>query len=387
MSPNTPDISVIIVNYQVKEYIALLIKSLKEASECIEIEVIVINNSVEEKIEEFLKSRFSDVIVIENEKNKGFATANNQGIEISRGKYIYLVNPDVIIKDDTLIIFKKFMDENPEYGIVSCKIINPDGSFARESKRSDPDLRSAFYRVMNLDSCFPEHKEFGKRYLGWIKPFEDADVPVVSGANMFCRSEELKKIGGFDEDFFMYGEDDDLCLRMRNRGNNIKYLSTTTILHFKGESQKVTTFTEVKKIQKGLYRYFEKHYGDGLFIGAKIFIKFLFNAKVSVGYFLKSFKYSSGKSKFDEKAFLVSNNEHIQISNSDLKNTSELKTYSEEKLFQIADNPGLTKTNNRVIFDTESVRFKSIFRIIKSFASTQAKFSFEFLASGRLIKK
>jgi GT2 family glycosyltransferase len=255
-----PHISVVIVNYKVKEYIANLLNSLKKAQHNFGLEIFVVDNASGDDSIPYLRERYPDVNYITNDKNLGFAKANNQAIRKAQGEYTLIINPDTLVSEDTLDVLVTHMEENPACGAAGCKILNPDGSFAKECRRSIPDLKAALFRVLGLDAMFPESKVFGKRYLGWLAEDEPSEVPVLSGSFMFWRTDLLKNLGGFDEDFFMYGEDDDLCFRVQETPYKIQYVPKTSIIHYKGESSKKGDLKHIRVFNKALYKFFKKHY-------------------------------------------------------------------------------------------------------------------------------
>lgn len=257
------DISVIIVNYNVKEFLANLLSSVNKAANNLNIEIIVVDNASKDHSVPYLKEKYPDVIYIENERNIGFGKANNQAIDIARGKYSLLINPDTIIRENTLSELKNHLDEHPKTGAAGCKIINPDGTFALESRRSIPTPWSALWKVMGLTALFPKSKTFADYYMSWMDENKPSQVPVLSGSFMFCRTEVLHKINGFDEQFFMYGEDIDLCYRINQIGYDIDYVPSTSIIHYKGESTKKGNLDYIVLFNKALYQFFKKHYSYG----------------------------------------------------------------------------------------------------------------------------
>jgi len=256
------DISIVIVNYRVKEYIANLLKSLENAKSDFTLQTIIVDNNSKDDSVSYLKSRFPEVTYIENTENVGFGKANNQAFQIAEGKYTLIINPDTLVSEETLQVMVNHMEQNPECGASGCKILNPDGTFAPESKRSVPTLRTAVSKVLGLNNLFPKSKIFGKYYLGWIGEDEAASVPVLSGSFMFWRTDVLKKLGGFDERFFMYGEDIDLCYRIQETDFHIDYVPTTSIIHYKGESTRKGDLKYVKIFNKALYQFFDKHHSS-----------------------------------------------------------------------------------------------------------------------------
>ncbi|MEX2478469.1 MAG: glycosyltransferase [Gracilimonas sp.] len=262
MSQAKPHISVIIVNYKVKEYIANLLNSLKKGQSKFNLEIFVVDNASGDDAVSYLKKRFPSVNYIENENNLGFGKANNQAISKASGEYTLIINPDTLVSEDTLEVMLSHMQENPKCGAAGCKILNPDGTFAPESKRSIPTMWSAFSKVFGLNNLFSKSKIFGGYYLRWIDMDEVSKVPVLSGSFMFWRTELLKKLNGFDERFFMYGEDIDLCYRIQKTKYHIDYVPKTSIIHYKGESSKKGDLQHIRIFNKALYQFFDKHYSS-----------------------------------------------------------------------------------------------------------------------------
>lgn len=254
------DLSIIIVNYNVKEFLANCLKSVQKASEGLSAEIFVVDNASSDGSVEFLKERFTDVIFIENNENLGFGKANNQAIKRATGKYTLLLNPDTLLQEDTLKVLLNHMEVHEECGACGCKILNPDGTFAPESRRSIPTVSAALYKAVGLTALFPENKHFGAYYQGWKDENEAGEVPVLSGSFMFFRSSCLKDLEGFDERFFMYGEDIDLCYRATENGWKIHYVPKTSIIHYKGESTKKNEVAYNRVFNDAIYKFFDKHY-------------------------------------------------------------------------------------------------------------------------------
>ena len=218
------DISIVIVNYKVKEYIANLLNSLKKAQANFNLEIFVVDNDSQDNSVDYLRARYEDVIYIENKENVGFGVANNQAIMQARGEFTLIINPDTLVSEDTLEIMVNHMRHNLKCGASGCKILNPDGTFAPESKRSIPTINTAINKVLGLNTLFPKSKVFGSYYLGWLDENERSHIEVLSGCFMFWRTELLKSLNGFDERFFMYGEDIDLCYRIQSTDYYIEYV-------------------------------------------------------------------------------------------------------------------------------------------------------------------
>ncbi len=266
------DISVIIVNYKVKEYIANLLNSLEKASTNVSTEIFVVDNDSGDDSIAYLRERYPDVHYIQNDENVGFGKANNQAIKQAKGKYSLIINPDTLVSEDTLYTLFNYMETHEKCGACGCKILNPDGTFAPESRRSVPTIWTAACKVLGLHVLFPKSKLFGKYYLSWLGEDEPSEVPVLSGSFMFWRTKVLQELGGFDERFFMYGEDIDLCYRIQETEYYIDYVPDTSIIHYKGESTKKEDFKYIKLFNKALYQFFDKQYSSRYSFLFKVFI-------------------------------------------------------------------------------------------------------------------
>ncbi|HAC16114.1 MAG TPA: hypothetical protein DCE78_09255 [Bacteroidetes bacterium] len=266
------DISIVIVNYNVKEYLVNLLNSIKNSKGNLIVETFVVDNHSTDGSVEYLTPRFPDVQFIANNQNVGFGKANNQAIRQANGKYTLLLNPDTLISEDTLRVMFDHMEANPNTAAAGCKLLNPDGSFAPESRRSVPTPFSALWKVLGLTKLFPKNKRFADYYLGWMDENQSGPVPVLSGAFMFFRTSVLKDLDGFDERFFMYGEDIDLSYRTTQAGYQIDYVPTTSIIHYKGESTKKENLDYVIVFNKAMYQFFEKHYSYAYTFIFKFFV-------------------------------------------------------------------------------------------------------------------
>lgn len=266
------DISVIIVNYNVKEFAANLLESLEKAKDELNLEIFLVDNASSDGSVSYLKRRYPQVTYIGNKENTGFGRANNQAIRQARGTYTLLINPDTIVRKDTLRVMHGHMEEHPETGAAGCKMLNPDGTFAPESRRTVPTPMTALWKILGLTKLFPGSRRFSAYYMGGEDENKAGRVPVLSGAFMFFRTSVLKETGGFDEQFFMYGEDIDLCYRIRQQGWEIDYVPATSIIHYKGESTKKENLDYVVTFNRAMYLFFRKHYSFGYTLFFRIFI-------------------------------------------------------------------------------------------------------------------
>lgn len=262
------NLSVIIVNYNVKLFLEQCLCSVQKAILGMEAEIIVVdNNSVDNSIE-YLTPKFPAVNFIANKENTGFAKACNQGLEQAKGSYILFLNPDTIVPEDCFTKCISFFEANKEVGAIGIKMLDGSGNFLKESKRSFPSPSTSLYKLFGLAKLFPRSKIFSKYHLGYLKEDENNEVDVLAGAFMMIKKEVLDKVGGFDETFFMYGEDVDLSYRIQKAGYKNYYFADSSIIHFKGESTRKGSMNYVRMFYNAMSIFVRKHYGGskaGLF--------------------------------------------------------------------------------------------------------------------------
>ncbi len=253
------DLSVIIVNFNVRQFLENSLTSIQRAMEGIDGEIFVVDNASDDGSVEMIRKNFPGVRLIENYENVGFARANNAALKCVTGKFFLLINPDTIVQEDTLRVMVKFFDENVDVGLAGCKILNPDGSFQLPCRRSFPTPWVAFTKIIGLSTLFPKSKLFGRYNLTYLSPDETYEVEALSGSFMMGRREAYEKVGGLDETFFMYGEDLDWCYRFSTAGYKVCYVHSTKIVHFKGESTRRSDLDEIKLFYQAMHRFVEKH--------------------------------------------------------------------------------------------------------------------------------
>jgi GT2 family glycosyltransferase len=278
------DLSVIIVNYNVKYFLEQCLHSVLKAIAGIQAEVYVVDNNSADGSVPMIAEKFPRVKLIANKTNAGFATANNQAVRLSGGRYVLLLNPDTVVQEDT---FKKciaYMDENPDTGCLGVRMIDGKGNFLPESKRALPTPAVAFYKVFGLSSLFPRSKRFGRYHLGYLDPSKIHEVDVISGAFMMMRKSALEKTGLLDEAFFMYGEDIDMSYRFKLAGYKNIYFPETAIIHYKGESTRKSSINYVLVFYRAMIIFAQKHFSGSTFRFYSFFIHLAiyFRATVSI---------------------------------------------------------------------------------------------------------
>lgn len=253
-------LSIIIVNYNVEYFLEQCLLSVRKSVKDIEAEVIVVDNDSVDGSCAMVKKKFPEVALIENKDNKGFSSANNQGIKISKGEYILLLNPDTVVEDNTFVKIVDFMDAHANAGALGVKMVDGSGKFLPESKRGLPTPTTAFYKMSGISSLFPRSKRFSKYHLGFLDENETHKVEILAGAFMLLRKSVLDEIGLLDEDFFMYGEDIDLSYRVIKAGYDNYYFPETRIIHYKGESTKKSSVNYVLVFYNAMVIFAKKHF-------------------------------------------------------------------------------------------------------------------------------
>lgn len=272
----TPELSVIIVNYNVAYFLEQCLNSCLKAADHARIEILVIDNNSVDGSEEMMREKFPLIPYIMNKENLGFSKANNQGMRMSKGEYVLLLNPDTVVEELTFRKTIDFMNEHPEAGGLGVRMLDGRGKFLPESKRGLPTPSVAFYKIFGLSALFPKSKLFGKYHLGYLSEFETHEVEILSGAFMLMRKCVLDKIGLLDEAFFMYGEDIDLSYRIILEGYKNYYYPETRIIHYKGESTKKSSVNYVFVFYRAMIIFANKHFSQN---NAKLF-SFLINSAV-----------------------------------------------------------------------------------------------------------
>ena len=253
-------LSIVIVNYNVKHFLEQVLYSVESASQNLDVETWVVDNNSVDGSMEMVESKFPWVKTIINKENLGFSKANNQAILKSKSRYILLLNPDTVLQEDTLAKCIDYMDKNSDVGGLGVRMIDGKGCFLPESKRGLPTPKAAFYKMSGLAALFPKSREFGRYHMKYLSEWETNEVDVLAGAFMMLRNDVLAEIGLLDEQFFMYGEDIDLSYRITLAGYKNIYFPETTIIHYKGESTKKKSVNYVKVFYNAMVLFAQKHY-------------------------------------------------------------------------------------------------------------------------------
>ena len=269
------DLSVVIVNYQTFELTKNTINSIFEYSYPFSLEVIVVYNASSDDSLSRLKDYFNgNVTFIASNENNGFAAGNNQALKIAKGKYVLLLNSDTIVWENTLEDIYHYMEKHPDVGAAGCRVVLENGKLDKACKRSFPNVKNSFFRLFHI----PTSSKDDNYNLDDLPDDEVYEIDCLTGAFMFIRKEALDEVGFLDETFFMYGEDIDLCFRIKGAGWKIIYYGKSRITHLKGASSKKQKSKLIYEFYRAMYIYYKKHHANDS--------SFIVNIVVYIGIFV-----------------------------------------------------------------------------------------------------
>jgi len=284
------DLSVIIVSFNVREYLVQAVASVIEATASADCEIIVVDNCSSDGSPETIGLQFRNVRVIRNEKNFGFAAACNTGINASSGRFILILNPDTIVQPDAVTAALCFMKQHPEAGAAGARMVDANGTFLPESKRGFPSLRASLFRVTGMHRIFPRSSFFNAYYLGHRPDNLTCRADILTGAFMMIRREALEKAGLFDTSFFMYGEDIDLSWRLVKAGYTNYFVAESRITHFKGKSAEEDDISRIRNFYGAMIIFARKHLGKSWYLPLTAGIKMLQAIRLTAASLRKSVK-------------------------------------------------------------------------------------------------
>jgi GT2 family glycosyltransferase len=344
-------LSVIILNYNVRYFLEQCVLSVQKALENIDSEIIVVDNNSSDDSCEMMKQRFPNVKLIENKENSGFPKGNNIGVAIAQGEYICILNPDTVVGEDTFIKVLAFAEKQTNLGIVGVKLIDGTGNFLPESKRGVPTPFVAFTKIMGLYKLLPNSKILGKYYAQHLNENQTGTVDILVGAFMVLKRDLYLEVGGFDENCFMYSDDIDLSYMVLKKGKSNYYFHETSVIHYKGEST-VKDGTYMKRFQEAMHFFYNKHFKVSVVfdifmkVGAFLFTLLKKSQAVTVSRKVDEYILLSDEEKLEEKLEILLEKKVSRIP-SVQKNTINSLKVSETK-------------NIEIIFDNNYWSFKEI---------------------------
>jgi len=234
----SPEVSIVIVTYHSADVIGSCLDSIESAGS-VSREVFVVDNASGDGTAELVRTKYPSVQLIANDSNRGFSAANNQAIPLCRGRYLFFLNPDAELAGGCLETAVRYMDENPRIGLAGTKVVNPDGSMQETISLRYPGQKHAADELKGLKGS----------------------IACVLGASMVARADLIRAIGGFDEDYFLYGEDQELCLRIRQQGFEIGYIGEAVVRHIGGHSERASASADRwRRKTLAEYIFYRKHY-------------------------------------------------------------------------------------------------------------------------------
>ena len=254
------DISVVIVGWNARHYLQLCLQSLADAPPRRSMEIIVVDNASSDGSSEMIKARFPHVKVIRSEENLGFAKGNNVGILQCQGRYIALVNPDVIVFPDCLDALADFLDQNPDVGNVGPRVFNPDMTMQSTCRRF-PTLWNNFCSTARLEKLFQNSKFFAGEHMFYFPHDRTLPVDVLVGCFSMIRREAFDDVGLLDENLFMYGDDVDWCRRAWKAGWQVVFFPGARAIHDRGKTTASYPVRFAVAQQRSVLYYWRKHHG------------------------------------------------------------------------------------------------------------------------------
>ena len=265
------DVSVIIVNWNTSELLLGCLRSIFDQKLAITFEVIVIDNASSDDSIVKVKSMYPKVTIIENNENKGFAAANNQGMKIAKGRYILCLNPDTIVLDRAMQSVVEYADVHTEAAVIGCQVLLNSVEI-QKTCFTYPSIKFLIIGMFKLNKIFPQSRFFGGEYYEWWDRRTPKQVDVVSGMFMLVRKAAIDQVGMMDESYFIYAEETDWCYRFNKAGWKCLFTPDAQIIHLHGGSNS-TSQVSVKmyvQMQKSILIFIRKHFGGLSWLLSKI---------------------------------------------------------------------------------------------------------------------
>lgn len=378
-------LTVIIVNYNVKFFLYQTLLSLYKSLEGVDNDVYVVDNNSNDNSVEYIKKHFPNVIIIENKENVGFSKANNQAYKLSNSKYILILNPDTVLKEDTIRTCLQVMESNPNVGAVGVKMIDGKGNYLPESKRGFPTPWASICKFSGLTHLFPKSKIFASYYLGHLSENETNKIEVLTGAFMFIRSNLYREVGMLDERYFMYGEDIDISYQITLKKFDILYISNTQIIHYKGESTPKKSLKFIQNFHDAMSVFYQKNFSKNQNKLAQYIILSIIEIKAFYEKFkllVPSFNNQKKKDLRSRKNWLIvyhskhSKNEHISKLITYLKNASQCENVElcEIKNIDVMLKKYKTVSSLNLVFDLETLTFSESIELMQKVNSLNINF-------------
>lgn len=262
------DLGIVIVNYNTRDLLRTCLETVYASQGDFSFKTCVVDNASSDGSADMVAEEFPQVDLIVNEQNLGYSAANNIGLRAfdfpngdDEPQFVLLLNPDTELPSDGLAQMLDFMEEHDQAGVVGPHLVRLDGSLDLACRRSFPSPEISFYRLSGLSRLFPKSPRFGRYNLTYLDPDQVAEVDSVVGAFMLLRGQALREAGLLDEQFFMYGEDLDLCWRIKEQGWKVYYNPEVTVLHVKRAVSRHSSRAQIE-FWRAMRLFYDKHYAD-----------------------------------------------------------------------------------------------------------------------------
>ncbi len=336
-------LSIIIVNYNVQYFLEQCLTSVYLAANNIESEIIVVDNNSTDGSCKMIQEIFPNVKLITNENNVGFSKANNQGVNKAKGKYVLILNPDTVVAEDTFETFLKFAEKQEKFGAIGARFIDGTGSFLPECKRNIPTFKIAIQKILGNSN---------KYYANHINEREVSNVDILTGAFMLIKREIYQEVNGFDEDYFMYGEDIDLSYKLLQNGYQNYYFGKSSIIHYKGEST-IKNISYLKNFYGAMHIFYKKHFK----------INYLYNitSKVAINLLILI-----KKTKLEDNPKTILPAKNVLLISDNFETLEKIKEKVQIEGIKISDNVSkIDDKINMVIFDNNFIENKEIIALFQ----------------------
>jgi GT2 family glycosyltransferase len=349
-------LTVVILNYNVRFFLEQCIISVERALKGIDAEIIVVDNNSEDDSCAMVNGRFPHITLLENKENVGFSKANNQAVAIAKGEFVCILNPDAAVAEDTFSKALGFAENIEKLGALSIYLMDGTGHFLPESKRNVPTPRRALLKLLG------QTKGTNGYYARHIEDRSSGEIDILAGAFMLMKRSVFNEVGGFDEDYFMYGEDIDLSYKLQKAGYKNHYFGSLCVLHYKGEStQKDGPYLD--RFYGAMRIFYKKHYRSN----------FILSGLVSLGVAIaKVFRKRTGqnwKNMGPKTKEVLVFTESIPLLKKlserfDIPIKSASKTALDNALF----------THSLCVFDVDYVSYRQIFSVMQQRKNKQNSF-------------
>jgi len=277
------DVSIVIVGWNVSDLLHSCLSSVYDQTRGITFDVVYVDNASEDGSAEMVAAKFPAVRIIRNAKNEGFIRASNQGIEMSEGRYVLLLNSDTIVLDNAITKMVEFADAHPEAGVTGCKVFHPDGSLQRSSFMY-PSVLNMFLSATYLYKLFPRTRFFGREMMTWWDFDDVRQVQAVCGCCSLVRREAIRQVGLMDETYFFYGDESDWCYRFEKNGWKNMFMPDAKIIHYGGATTKRMPDTFKLQLYGSNLIFMRLHRSKPEFICARFLMAVFFFVRVPYWY-------------------------------------------------------------------------------------------------------